>query len=61
MVFELNAALSDKLHILSAAAKYDVACTSSEFPERARKVNLGQQKRQVFAILSQQMEDVFLF
>ena len=29
MIFEGNATISDKLKILSDAAKYDVACTSS--------------------------------
>lgn len=41
MVFELNAALSDKLHILSAAAKYDVACTSSGVSRKSKKGELG--------------------
>ncbi|MCI9080559.1 MAG: putative DNA modification/repair radical SAM protein [Lachnospiraceae bacterium] len=41
MVFELNAALSDKLKVLSAAAKYDVACTSSGVSRKSKKGELG--------------------
>jgi len=41
MILELNAALSDKLRILSAAAKYDVACTSSGVSRKSKKGELG--------------------
>ncbi len=41
MVFELNTTLSEKLHILSAAAKYDVACTSSGVSRKSKKGELG--------------------
>ena len=41
MVFELNTTLSEKLHILSAAAKYDVACTSSGVSRKSTKGELG--------------------
>ncbi|MFG6328018.1 MAG: putative DNA modification/repair radical SAM protein [Lachnospiraceae bacterium] len=41
MILELNSALSDKLRILSAAAKYDVACTSSGVSRKSKKGELG--------------------
>ena len=41
MIFDLNANLSKKLHILSDAAKYDVACTSSGVDRKAKKGKLG--------------------
>ena len=41
MVFEGNATISDKLQILSDAAKYDVACTSSGVARKSKKGELG--------------------
>lgn len=41
MVYGLNATLSEKLEILSAAAKYDVACTSSGVSRASRKGETG--------------------
>lgn len=41
MIFEGNATISDKLKILSDAAKYDVACTSSGVARKSKKGELG--------------------
>lgn len=41
MIFDFNANLSQKLHILSDAAKYDVACTSSGVARKGKKGELG--------------------
>lgn len=41
MIFEENATLSEKLQILSDAAKYDVACTSSGVDRKSKKGELG--------------------
>lgn len=41
MIFEVNANLSEKLHILADAAKYDVACTSSGVSRKGKKGELG--------------------
>ena len=36
MVFDMNATLAEKLNILSAAAKFDVACTSSGVQRKSK-------------------------
>lgn len=41
MIFESNASLKRKLEILSDAAKYDVACTSSGVDRRGKQGQLG--------------------
>ena len=41
MVFDMNATLAEKLNILSAAAKFDVACTSSGVQRKSKKGELG--------------------
>lgn len=44
MVFEGNASIKDKLRILSDAAKYDVACTSSGVERASKKGDIGNTK-----------------
>lgn len=57
---ELRQGLSiqEKLRILAAAAKYDVACTSSGVDRKGMKGSLGIQKPVESAIVSQRMADV---
>ena len=51
--------LLEKLNILSDAAKYDVACTSSGVDRQNDGNGIGTVRRLEFVIVFQQMEDVF--
>ena len=51
----------EKLNILTDAAKYDVACTSSGVERRGTVLVWEIVKKQEFVIAFLQMEDVFLF
>ena len=59
MIFAEHASLEEKLRILSDAAKYDVACTSSGV-SRKRMDRLEIQARQGSVTAFRQMEDAFL-
>ncbi len=60
MLIQENLTIDEKLKILTDAAKYDVACTSSGVERRGKKGHLGNSsKRQVSATALRQTEDVF--
>lgn len=55
-----NYTTQEKLQILADAAKYDVACTSSDPAGGERKESSAIQRHAGFVIVLQQTEDVFL-
>lgn len=61
MVIQENLGILDKLKILSDAAKYDVACTSSGINERAAAQESGIVWKPVSVTAFRRMADVFLF
>ena len=61
MVIQENLGILDKLKILSDAAKYDVACTSSGTNERAAAQESGIVWKPVSVTAFRRMADVFLF
>jgi predicted DNA-binding helix-hairpin-helix protein len=61
MLLEKEMDVNEKLSILSDAAKYDVACTSSGVDRSSRVVDWGIQKPVVYVIHFLLTEDVFLF
>lgn len=59
MIIQENLTIQEKLKILTDAAKYDVACTSSGVQRRGKKGHLGILLRQVSVTVSQQTDAVF--
>ena len=59
MLIQENLTIDEKLKILTDAAKYDVACTSSGVERREKKGHLGNSSEQVSATALRQTEDVF--
>lgn len=56
-----NMSLAEKLNILSDAAKYDVACTSSGTDRKNDGTGIGNCAKRESATAFRQMEDVFRF
>lgn len=61
MKVNFSLSLEEKLQILSDAAKYDVACTSSGSDRRGKKAVWGTPVLQVSVTALPQTEGVFLF
>ena len=60
MIFAEHASLEEKLRILSDAAKYDVACTSSGVSRKGKDGQIGNTSARESVTASQQMGDAFL-
>ena len=61
MNLQINMDLFEKLTILSAAAKYDVACTSSGVDRKGNRAGMGNSIAPASATAFPQTEDVFPF
>lgn len=59
MIIQQDMDLMKKLTILSDAAKYDAACTSSGVDKKNNGAGLGNAKLAASATVSQSMADVF--
>ena len=61
MILQENATLQQKLAILSDAAKYDVACTSSGVARKAEAGSIGNTEAAGICIHFTEMADVSVF
>lgn len=59
MLIQENLTIEEKLKILTDAAKYDVACTSSGVERKGKRGIWGILQKQVSATVLQRTEDVF--
>ena len=60
MLIQEDLSLQEKLKILTAAAKYDVSCTSSGVERKGKAGSMGSASEMGIAIVFRRMDGVFL-